>query len=60
MENHPADKLSTVDRILPLWILLAMAPGLGLGRVWPELGPALISRVYLALWMKRRRWPVAT
>lgn len=34
-------KLSTFDRYLPLWILAAMATGLGLGRAWPGLGSAL-------------------
>ena len=36
-----AGQLSAVDRFLPAWILLAMAVGLGLGRVWPGLGPAI-------------------
>jgi ACR3 family arsenite transporter len=34
-------KLSTVDRFLPVWILLAMAVGLGLGRLIPGLNTAL-------------------
>ena len=42
----PADaavlkKLSTLDRFLPLWIGLAMAGGLGLGRLIPSLNDGL-------------------
>lgn len=34
-------KLSVIDRYLPVWIFAAMGLGLGLGRVWPGVGPAL-------------------
>ena len=33
-----AGQLSTIDRLLPAWILLAMAAGLLLGQLWPGLG----------------------
>lgn len=36
-------KLSTLDRFLPVWILLAMALGLGLGRLIPSFGQAVDS-----------------
>lgn len=48
----PADapvlrRLSTLDRFLPLWIFVAMALGLLLGRVYPDLG-AVLDRVQVA------------
>lgn len=41
------ERLSTLDRFLPLWIFAAMALGLLLGRVFPGLGAAL-DRVKVA------------
>ncbi|WP_309056411.1 ACR3 family arsenite efflux transporter, partial [Streptomyces sp.] len=40
-EPSVAGKLSTLDRFLAVWILLAMALGLGLGRLVPGLNDAL-------------------
>ncbi|MCV9996365.1 ACR3 family arsenite efflux transporter [Paeniglutamicibacter sp. ZC-3] len=41
--GHITAKLSTLDRYLVIWILAAMALGLGLGRLIPGLGHALDS-----------------
>ena len=40
-------RLPTLDRFLPLWIFAAMALGLALGRVFPDLG-AMLNRVQVA------------
>ena len=40
-------RLSFLDRYLPVWILGAMALGLGLGRAWPTLG-AVLDQVQVA------------
>jgi ACR3 family arsenite transporter len=40
-------RLSPLDRFLPLWIFAAMAAGLLLGRVYPELG-SVLDRVQIA------------
>ncbi|MCO5220632.1 MAG: ACR3 family arsenite efflux transporter [Thermomicrobiales bacterium] len=42
--STPANRLSAIDRLLPLWILLAMALGLALGNVFPGIG-AQLNRV---------------
>ncbi|MFC9063191.1 arsenical-resistance protein, partial [Streptomyces sp. NPDC057074] len=40
-DRHVAGRLSFVDRYLAVWILAAMAAGLGLGRLVPGLGDTL-------------------
>jgi ACR3 family arsenite transporter len=40
-ESGLVGKLSTLDRFLPVWIIVAMAVGLGLGRAVPGLDDAL-------------------
>ncbi len=35
---EPRSRLGTVDRLLPLWIFAAMALGIALGRLFPDLG----------------------
>ena len=46
-QSSPAAKLSLMDRFLPVWIFVAMALGVGLGRVFPDLGEWL-DRVKVA------------
>lgn len=40
-EQAVLSRLSVLDRFLPVWILAAMAIGLGLGRLFPDLNDAL-------------------
>ncbi|MFM2184028.1 MAG: family arsenite efflux transporter [Actinomycetota bacterium] len=40
-EPHAMARLSTLDRLLPVWIGLAMAVGLALGRALPDLNDTL-------------------
>lgn len=40
-ESAVTERLSTLDRFLPLWIGVAMAGGLLLGRIWPDIGELL-------------------
>ncbi len=41
METSVLQQLSTLDRFLPVWIGLAMAIGIGLGRLLPDLNDTL-------------------
>ena len=43
----PMSRLSSIDRLLPLWIFIAMGLGVVLGRVFPDLGEVL-DRVKIA------------
>jgi ACR3 family arsenite transporter len=47
IELSVVQRLSTLDRYLPLWIFAAMALGIILGRVFPDLG-AMLDRVQVA------------
>ncbi|MGD9996920.1 MAG: ACR3 family arsenite efflux transporter [Ilumatobacteraceae bacterium] len=40
-ETEAPARLSTLDRLLPVWIGIAMALGLGLGRIFPDLNDVL-------------------
>ena len=47
-DNAPVlQRISTLDRLLPIWIFSAMALGILLGNIYPDLG-ALLDRVQLA------------
>ena len=39
--NQVTERLPALDRFLPLWIGAAMAGGLLLGRIWPDIGELL-------------------
>ncbi|MCC6315042.1 MAG: ACR3 family arsenite efflux transporter [Thermomicrobiales bacterium] len=47
LEPPSRSRLGFIDRFLPLWILAAMALGILLGRLFPEIGPVL-DRVKIA------------
>jgi ACR3 family arsenite transporter len=41
MPSPVTSQLSIIDRLLPLWIFTAMGIGIGIGRAFPAIGPAL-------------------
>ena len=47
VERSPAARLSALDRLLPVWISLAIALGILLGRIVPGVG-ALLDAIQIA------------
>ena len=45
MQAQPTDnvfgQLSMLDRFLPVWIFVAMALGIGIGKLFPDIGETL-------------------